>query len=191
MAAILEREQLLIKPTWYDTTIPNSPVAKLMYYFHCVCCCVADSDETPLFSDWERTRPTTLSSPVHAEESALLTLCLALSPDKLINSVFFLNEDINGVNKFFEVSAVSTKLLVSESLLIGGQRKRVQKIMMFKKEWIERYYLQPLKSFVESCQGSNRLLRQPDTSWCCCTILWFIIIDVPINYYTNTTLITV
>ena len=169
MAAILEREQLLIKPTGYDTTIPNSPVAKLMYYFHCVCCCVADSDDPSIQRlRAYKTNYTSLSS---AEKSALLTLCLALSPDKQINSVFFLNEDINGVNKFFEVSAVSTKLLVSESLLIGGQRKRVQKIMMFKKEWIERYYLQPLKSFVESSQGSNRLLRQPDTSWCCCTIL--------------------
>ena len=138
MAALMEREQLLIKPTGHSTTVPNSPIAKLMYYFHCVCSCVADSDDPSI----QRLRAfqTNYNSLSSDEESTLLMLCLALSPDKLINSVFFLNEDINGANKFFEVSAVSTKLLVSESLLIGGQRKRVQKIMMFKKEWLERSY---------------------------------------------------
>ena len=169
MAAFLEREQVQIKATGGSTTVPNSPIAKLMYYFECVCSCVADSDDPSIKR--LRAYQTNYNSLSSAEKSALLTLCLALSPDKLMNSVFFLNEDINGANKFFEVSAVSTKLLVSDSLLIGGQRKRVRSIMMFKKEWIERYYLQPLKSFVESSQGSNRL-RQPeqDTS-SCCTIL--------------------
>ena len=152
MAAIMEREQLLIKPTGNTVIVPDSPVAKLMYYFHCVCSCVADSDDPSI----KRLRAfqTNYNSLSSEEVSTLLVLCLALSPDKLINSVFFLNKDIN---QFFEVSAVSTKLLVSESLLIGGQRKRVQKIMMFKKEWLERNYIQPLKSFV------------PSTS--CCTIL--------------------
>ncbi len=159
MAAIMEREQLQIKPTGQTVTIPDSPIAKLMYYFDCVCSCVADSNDPSIKRlRAYKTNYIFLSS---AEESALLTLCLALSPDKLINSVFFLNEDINGANKFFEVSAVSTKLLVSESLLIGGQRKRVQKIMMFRKEWIERYYLKPLKSFVQSSQQHTS----------CCTIL--------------------
>ena len=159
MAAIMEREQLQIKPTGYNTTIPDSPIAKLMYYFDCVCCCVADSNDPSIKR--LRAYKTNYNSLSSAEVSALLTLCLALSPDKLINSVFFLNKDINGRNEFFEVSAVSTKLLVSESLLIGGQRKRVQKIMMFKKEWLERNYIQPLKSFVQSSQQNTS----------CCTIL--------------------
>ncbi len=161
MAAIMERQQLQIKPTGYHATIPSSPVAKLMYYFDCVCYCVADSNEPSIKR--LRAYKTNYNSLSNEEVSALLALCLALSPDKLINSVFFLNEDIERSNKFFEVSAVSTKLLVSESLLIGGQRKTVNKIMMFKKEWMENYYIQPLKTFV----GSS----QQDTSWCCCTIL--------------------
>ena len=132
-----------------------------MYYFSCVCSCVADSNDPSIKRLRAYKTMQLYNSLSSAEVSALLTLCLALSPDKLINSVFFLNEDINEANKFFEVSAVSMKLLVSESLLIGGQRKTVQKIMMFKKKWIENNYIQPLKSFVQSSQQNTS----------CCTIL--------------------
>ncbi len=45
MAAFLERQQVQIKPTGHTVTVPNSHVAKLMYYYilDCVCSCVADS----------------------------------------------------------------------------------------------------------------------------------------------------
>ena len=156
MAALLERQQLQIKPLEGTTTVPDFPIAKLMYYFDCVCSCVADSNEPAIRRlRGYKTNYNLLSS---EEVSALLVLCLALSPDKLIDSVLFLNKDIN---KFFEVSEVSTKLLVSESLLIGGQRKRVQKILMVKKEWIESYYIQPIKSFMKSSQQNTS----------CCIIL--------------------
>ena len=50
---------------------------------------------------------------------------------------------------------MSTKLVVAESVMIGGQQKRVRKIMMFKKSWIEYYYLDPMRSISE---GSRRAL---------------------------------
>ena len=83
MAAFLERQQVQIKATGGSTTVPNSPIAKLMYYFHCVCSCVADSNDPSIkrLKAYE-TNYNSLSSD---EESTLLVLCLALSPDKLIN----------------------------------------------------------------------------------------------------------
>ena len=81
-------------------------------------------------------------------------LCLALSPDKLIGAVFIPSEDIDSDNEFFELSAVSTRMVVTDSLMVGGQRKRVRKIMMFKKSWLERNYLEPMKEYAE--RGSRR-----------------------------------
>ena len=147
MAAVFGRTQIQVKKTGTACTVPDNPVAKLMYYFNCVCTCVeADEDSTI-----RRLRNyNNYSSLSNEEEAQLLILCLALSPDKLIGSIFFPVEDVDldgYSNEFLELSAVSTRLVVADSLLIGGQQKRVKKIMMFKKSWIENYFLDPLRSF--------------------------------------------
>ena len=157
MAAVLGKTQIEIKDTSVKTSVPNNPTARLMYYLNSVLTCVeADKDSTMRrLTDYKNN----YSSLTNEEEAMLLILCLALSPDKLIGSIFFPVEDreFDGYdNKFFEVKAVSTKLVVAESILIGGQQKKVQNIMMFKKRWIENNYLNPLTSFQRSQQQSRR-----------------------------------
>ena len=146
MAAFLGRTEIQIKKIGTTAvTVPDNPIAKLMYYLNCICSCVeADDDPTICrLKDYEN-----YLSLSNEEEAKLLILCLALSPDKLIGTILFPADDLNdGLNnEFFELSAVSTKLVVAEFLLIGGQQKRVQQIMMFKKSWIERNYIDPLLS---------------------------------------------
>jgi hypothetical protein len=156
MAAVLGKTEIQIKKTGTATTIPDNPIAKLMYYLDCICNCVeADDDSSIRRLRNYKNNSTSLSN---EEEAKLLILCLTLSPDKLIGTILFPNEDLDGFNnEFYELSAVSTKLVVAESLLIGGQQKRVQKIMMFKKAWIEKFYLNPLRSF----QSRQRAIRSP------------------------------
>ena len=176
MAAVMGRTEISIKKTGSATSVPNTPIAKLMYYFDCVCTCVeADSD-----AEMRRLRAykTNYASLSNDEEAKLLILCLALSPDKLIGTILFPadDDDLDGYsNEFYELSAVSTRLVVADSLLIGGQQKKIRKIMMFKKSWIENNYLNPLRSFQERSSRaralpspSRRPARQRDDS---CTIL--------------------
>ena len=148
MAAVIGSTQIHVKKTSVQVTIPDNPIAKLMYYFNCICSCVeADNDDTI-----RRLRNYQYYSSLSSQEEAqLLILCLALSPDKLIGSILFPatdDEEFTGGcdNEFFELSAVNTRVLVSESLLIGGQQKKVRKIMKFKKAWIENNFINPLRS---------------------------------------------
>lgn len=53
----------------------------------------------------------------------------------------------NSKNSFFEISAVSRNLLVTDSILIGGQRTAVSKIMAYKQQWILTYWVQPMQYF--------------------------------------------
>ena len=149
MALVAGRTQIAVKKTGTPCTVPENPKAKLMYYFNCVCNCVEPGNDSTFRHLRDYKNYWSLSN---EEEAQLLILCLALSPDKLLGLIFFPAEDIDRDNQFYEVSAVSTKLVVAESLLIGGQQKKVQSIMMFKKRWIENSYIDPLKSY-ES--GSN------------------------------------
>ena len=165
MAAHMQRLQVHVKRTGSSTTVPNDPIAKLMYYFDCVCSCVEpDSSDTI-----RRLRDYANYHRLTSEERAqLLVMCLALSPDKLIGTILHPTDDCgDSSNKFLELSAVKTDVVVTDSLLVGGQRKKIQKIMIFEKSWVERNYLEPLRSI----QRSSRPPPPPprDDS---CTILW-------------------
>ena len=163
MAAVLGKTQIEIKDTSVKTSVPNNPTARLMYYLNSVLTCVeADKDSTMRrLTDYKNN----YSSLTNEEEAMLLILCLALSPDKLVGSIFFPVEDseLDGEfsGRFFKVEEVSTKLVVSESVLIGGQQKKVHSIFMFKKCWLKNNYLDPLTSFQRSQQQSRRPALPP------------------------------
>ena len=139
-------------------------MAKLMYYFHSVCTCVEANRDPTLqrFTNYRNYR-----NPSREDEARLLILCLAVSPDKLIGSIFFPSDELGGsLNEFLKLSAIKTRLVVSESILIGGQQKRVQKIMMFNELWMEIFYIDPIRSFESRHRPalpSSSAPRQPST----------------------------
>lgn len=156
MAAVLGRTQIQIKEEVCPVAaVPNDPIAKLMYYFHCICACVEVGDDYTIrrLRDYEHY--------VHLskqEEAQLLILCLAASPDKLTDVILFPADDetLGGrSNMFLELSAVNTRMVITESLLIGGQQKKVCKVMTFSRRWIETYYFDPLRAI------ERRELRSP------------------------------
>ena len=168
MAAHMQRLQVNVKDTTVSATIPNDPIAKLMYYFNSVCYCVElDSSDTTI----RRLRDYANYHRLTSEEKAqLLVLCLALSPDKLMETIFFPTDDCGEYSgRFLELSATKTDVLVADTLLIGGQRKKIQKIMLFKKSWMEDYYIEPMQSIQRSSQPPPRALPPPprqDDSFC-------------------------
>ena len=166
MAAVLGRTEVRLRDTTVSATIPNDPFAKLMYYFNCVCTCVEPDEDASIRR--LRNYRENYSSLSNEDQAKLLLLCLALSPDKLIGSIFFPagDNDFERSNAFFELSAVRTRLVVSESILVGGQQRRVRSIMMFKKRWIEHYYIEPLRQITEGRRRPPPVRRESS-----CTIL--------------------
>ena len=143
MAALIG-EKVGIKETGSKATVPGNPTGKLMYYLHCVAS-VIQLDNPNL----NRLRNFASHYLLSDEEiDALLALVLLLSPDELIGKVFFHSEDCGQFsNRFFELSSVTHMLAVSDNVLIGGERKKVAKIMFFKRCWLQDNYISPLRSF--------------------------------------------
>ena len=165
MAAHMQRVQVHVKNTGVNVSVADDPIAKLMYYFSCVCSCVEpDSSDTI-----RRLRDHANYHRLTSEERAqLLVMCLALSPDKLIGTIFHPTDDCgDSSNKFLELSAIKTDVVVTDSLLVGGQRKKIQSIMLFEKSWMENYYIEPLRSIQRSSRPPPPPPRQDDS----CTIL--------------------
>ena len=159
----MQRVQVHVKPTGVRVTIPNDPIAKLMYYFDCVCSCIEpdSSDTIRHLRDYANYHWLTSD-----ERAQLLVMCRALSPDKLIGTIFHPTDDCGEyANQLLELSAIKTDMVVTDSLLVGGQRKKIQKIMIFKKSWMEDYYIEPLRSIQRSSQPPPPPPRQTLPWW--------------------------
>ena len=182
-------ERVRIRDTTVSVSVPQNPKAKLMYYLNCVATVIQLDD--PALSRLKNYQ--SYYSLSEGETDALLALVILLSPDELIGKVFFPSEDCGGrTNQFLELSAVSHMLAVANNIVIGGERKRVGKIMFFQRSWMENNYLTPIMSFQDRLQRMARGLpgraptprtaptprRAPPPSspratsqGCCCSIL--------------------
>ena len=140
---MLQGNRLEIKQTGRTTTVPDNPKARLMYYFDCMCTVLDLQDDD--ISQLRDFRNYYLLS--EDDTNKLLILCTLLEPRTLNDKCIFLNNDLESNNEFFELNAVTTRIAMTQSILIGGVQRKVQRIMMFRTEWMEKYFLQPYAHF--------------------------------------------
>ncbi len=141
--AFLQRNQIGLRETGIAASIPNNDVARLMYYFNCVCYAIEYTD-----NDMQRYRNyRNWSSLSYTEVRLLVALCYALSPDVFNDKVFFQSNALcgNSPNKFFEISEISHKLLVVQSIVVAGRTRRVNRIMTYTMPWMRDYYFGPMQ----------------------------------------------
>ena len=153
--ALLSRTEVGFKEFGREISVPENPTAKLMYYFDSICY-VLDIDKSE--RDIRKLRDYRNYRQLSEDETdKLLIMCLLFSPDILINKCIFQDNEMCGgdMNKFYELSAVSNRFLVTEELLIGGQTRRVKKILCFHEIWLECWYIDPLKSFKERLETAE------------------------------------
>lgn len=152
MAAIMGRTEVGVREFGRNVTIPANPKAKLMYYLDCICTVMDLSDQRNLakLRDYQNYHLLT-----ETETDALIALALLLSPDELNGKVIFQDDEMCGSNSntFYELSAVQNNLLLTDSIIIGGQRRAVTKIMAYKRQWFLNNWYNPMLTFAERLAG--------------------------------------
>jgi hypothetical protein len=171
-----------------SVTVPNDPRARLMYYLNCICFVLEIDDD----SNIQRLRDfnSYYSISTVGEKRALIYCCGLLSPDILEGKCIFNQEGLpDSSNKFLELSKVQTSLAVTSNILIGGQIRRVTKIMLYEMQWLRAYYLNPLRDLIQEIETPRRAItwetratpssssssytetRRRNSSSSCCTIV--------------------
>lgn len=170
MALAIGNTKVHLKATGTSVTIPDSPKGKLMYYLDSVCNLLElDSSDSANIQELRNyNRHWALSEEQTLE---LLVFCSLLSPDVLIDKVMFQNDEMcgNSSNEFYDVGLVSNRMLVSESIVIGGQSRAVKKIMTFKMSWLRKNYIEPMQAL--SSQLQSRQVQQRRARDDSCVIL--------------------
>ena len=144
MALLANRTEVGVGRIGGTVAVPDDPRARLMFYLKCMCD-VLDLDEPNLnrLVDYQNYHCLTT-----AEIDALIKLCFLISPDELNGKCIFEDEDneVCGekLNQFVAVSAVQSRVLATENILIGNQQTHVKKVMFYRHAWIVRYYVEPM-----------------------------------------------
>jgi hypothetical protein len=90
------------------------------------------------------------------ELTDLLALCILFSPDILNDKVFFEDTSTYGsANRFLELSSIKSSMLVMENVVIGGENRRVAKVMTCTRAWIRNNYEQPMRTVLSSQIGGG------------------------------------
>lgn len=160
MAFAFENVRLHVKATGVSDSIPENPRAKLMYYLSCVCNALqldtSDTMGTSRLKDYQN-----YYSLTEEEKKKLLVFCGMLSPDVLLNKVFFKNDRMCGDsnNEFYDIGTVSNQMVVSRSIVIEGQTINIRKIMTFKMVWLRKFYIEPLQALAREEGEESRRRR--------------------------------
>lgn len=151
MAAFLGNTEIGFKKTGTVVTVANDPKAKLMYYLSCITTVLETEKSSDLqrLSDYRNFRNLSES-----DTDNLILLCVLVSPDELMNKCIFQDADLCGdyQNEFYELSAVSNRFVVTNSIMIGGQQKRIHKIMACKPAWLTENWIEPMGYFKDRLQ---------------------------------------
>lgn len=142
--AYLQRGYTFFRDTTSTASVPDSDIARCMYYLNCVCSAIEYRDNDIRrycnYQNWAN-----LSD---AEDRLVFVLCLALSPDEFIGKVFFESDALCGGmgNRFYDIGEVRNHLIAVQSVFIAGQTRSVKKIMTFKRSWLQRNYFEPMRN---------------------------------------------
>lgn len=102
--ALAWRNQIDLRPTSVQTTVPDDDVARLMYYLHCVFLVIEYEDQdVSRYRDYRN-----YASLSYQGQRMIWFLASTLSPDEFDEKVFFHSDELCGDmgNKFYELSEV-------------------------------------------------------------------------------------
>ncbi len=192
----LQRNEVESECMTESANVPNNDVARLMYYSNCVCFAIDCNNDNDIqrftnYQNWAR---------------LLFALCYKLSPDVFEGKVFFNCEEfcVQFPNEFYKISQVRHQLVAAESIIIAGRTRRVNKIMTYKMQWMEAYYLGPMRRIAAAINSRPRppppavhyappAVQQPERQnkslhtcccicTCCCCVVIIVIVIVVVGH---------
>ena len=157
---VLGGEKTSFKQTGRRVTFPQNDVNRLSYYLYCVTVSLGMDIIKDDLVDFRQAHRLPRS-----RQDAVFELAVGdFRPEHFIDKLIFHDEkgELCGTsnNEFYEVTKVQSMLAIQSSVLIGGERRQVTKIMVFKRSWIEQHYVNPIQRNKERIQRITKASSQ-------------------------------
>ena len=140
-----DNQSLDVKKSENATSVPKNNLARLMYYLDCVYA-VIDVDFSMKLTDYS-----SYDRLSKEEEDLVLSLATKFTPYIMLeNYVFFVDSkyDLNSSsNDFYNLTDNNIKIRPYSQVMIGEVSRKVFKVMVCSKNWLEDYYYEPMKKY--------------------------------------------
>ncbi|CAF1211820.1 unnamed protein product [Didymodactylos carnosus] len=153
-----------IRATGTTVNIPDDDIARCMYYLSCVCNVIkCDEDEIKRYCDYRNYWR--LSD---EEDRLVFVLCARLEPELFDDKCMFQSDAMcgNSANEFYEIGQVRNRVLAVQSIVIAGRTREVNKIMTYKRSWMQKYYYEPMLRLARRFSQPQRHTVAIDASDC-------------------------
>ena len=162
-AAVLGTREMTFIKEGTSAAVPNDKLDKLMYYLKCICSLLGPNGKNIIPQKYQNFKNYSQIKTL-AEKKILLYMCALLEPKVIENKCIFESEAIASENEFFELKQVSNIIAVSESVVINGKVTEVNKIMVYKKAWLDKIFYIPFVVLNDECKDEE--LRPAKSTTC-------------------------
>ena len=180
-SATLGINKFSVEKTGVKAEVPNTNLARLMYYLSCIFT-VIQYKESNRLSDYQNYYYLT-----EDEKKTVLALATLFDPKIFFEAkIFVLDNGLltgNFGNEFIKITDERVGVHVNQEIMIGGRSVRVLEIMAVKTSWLQNNYYDPLRGlFNELSYRQNAVSRNeynPTTQR--------VFVSQPTTYYYATT----
>jgi len=156
---------------WKVVTVPDSPLARLMFYIHCVANLISLEDNE---DNLDKFRNYNHYYKLNDEEiNELIVLCLLLYPGNLAGKCIFHNDERceNHENRFESIKEVRKTTPVPDEIQIGGQSKQVYRVMFARLTFLEKMYFVPMHVYQQRLDRIKKSTDRKTGTGLCCKIM--------------------
>ena len=144
MCAFFNQNRMKVEAFGTIANIPDNDYAKLMYYLSCVDT-VINYGKSDMLSDYQHYY--LLNEP---QKEILLKTCEIFNPKIFIKAGIFIIDDKlippNYTNQFYQITDQRIGIHINQEIMIGGRVVKVLKVMACNINWLDKFYITPLKN---------------------------------------------
>jgi hypothetical protein len=158
-----------MKAVGTSTSVPNHPIAKLMYYLSCVNSCLVKNGQRLL--EQRHTSYANYTSLSSDEQTLIVLLALLLSPDELIDVCIFVvppgTACLGGAqNEFIELTKATSvlgaaRISNNKIALFKGEEVKSACFMVCTESWLANYFIQPFAMELPRLQALQSQSKNP------------------------------
>jgi hypothetical protein len=150
---VAQKTELTIKDITVKADIPQNATARLLYYLNCVNTIIklvelnideVDYTFVSWVNDYKNCLPFTMTNQA---KQKILRIARLFSPNILEDKIFFRTTNLNGDlnNRFYEINSSEITVAATDEVVIGGAKKKIHKIMLYKSDWLQTYYFNAIR----------------------------------------------